>query len=136
MASTNIYKNPSTTSFAPTDGGAAVGTLTSVLQISVTDNTQFERDGSDNDSSATFVQRKANQCRVQIDFRDVIQADKLARRRGDLTWTEAAAQGTASNRVAYGVTFGQVPRQGRWDELATFQMNGEGGWVGLAGASS
>ena len=129
MAASNIFKNVTTTKLIRSDTGATIN-LSSVLAISITDNTQFLKDGSDNDSSATYVERQADQCRLQVDFRDLNQANSIARLKGDFYFTAVAVKGSSVNMVVYNVAFAQMATTERWSEFQTFQMSAEGGYYG------
>jgi hypothetical protein len=129
MAASNIFKNVTTTKLIRSDTGTTVN-LSSVLSISITDNTQFLKDGSDNDSSASYVERQADQCRLQVDFRDLNQANSIARLKGDFYFTAVAVKGASVPMVVYNVAFAQMATTERWSEFQTYQMSAEGGYYG------
>jgi hypothetical protein len=126
MASTNIQKNFSTVKLTV---GATEYVVTSVLDLQVTPESDFERDGSDNDTSFTYIQRKAERNRITVVCRDRTQIGKLANKAsGTLTWTEPAATGTSASFSVANVVFDATfSHNGRWDNLREYSISGEGG---------
>ena len=121
MASTNIQKNFTSVTY----GGA---TITSVLDIQVSPQTEFERDGSDNDTSFTYIARKAERNNITLVCRDASEIAKVVNKAsGAFAWTEAAAQGSAQSFSIANVQFGNYGHNGRWDNLREYSASGEGG---------
>lgn len=122
MPSTNILKNVSSLTV-----GAASG-LTSVLEITYDDATGFLKDGSDNDTTYTFTQKRANECRGSIRFRDPVQAAAAENQTNIvITATLAAAAGDPKTLTIAAASTSQVGGRGAWDNLQEFTVNFEGG---------
>lgn len=131
MASTNIYKNLNSVVLAPT-GGGPLKTITSVISLSVSDNTDFLEDGSDDDTSPTFTEQGPLKGSITLECRDMSEIAKVRNATGVLYWTNVAAQGSDADMCAKAVSFGQPGQNERWGELQSFTVNGRCGAFGLA----
>ena len=129
MAEASVYKNVVLCKFYNQTG--AVTTVTSVLGVSVTDNTAFIKSGSDNDTRPTFTQQGANECTGDIRLRDPLPANNLANQTGILVFVcqNQKTGGVNSVREINPVTFGQFSGSQNWQELGEVSLRFEGGSI-------
>lgn len=129
MAEASVYKNVVLCKFYNQTG--VTTTVTSILGISVTDNTPFIKAGSDNDTKPTFTQQGANECTGEIRFRDPLPSVPLQNQTGILVFVcqNQKTGGVNSVREVNPVTFGQFSGGQNWQELGEGSLRFEGGSI-------